>query len=109
MLGFTGTTIRAGALALAVAAWMVPGALRAEEGKADAKPAAKPATAAQIKAYPIDKCVVTGEKLGGMGDPVDMVVKNHLIRLCCAGCKKAVLKDPDKYLAMVKEAAAKKK
>jgi hypothetical protein len=53
--------------------------------------------------------VVSGEKLGGMGAPVDMVVKNHLIRLCCAGCKKAVLKDPDKYLAMVKEAAAKKK
>ena len=53
--------------------------------------------------YPLDKCVVSGEKLGSMGDPVDMVVKNHLVRLCCASCRKTLAKDPDKYLSMVKE------
>lgn len=49
--------------------------------------------------YPLEKCVVSNEKLGSMGKPVDLVVGNRLLRLCCGGCKKAVLSNPQKYLA----------
>ncbi len=65
--------------------------------------------AKQKPTYPTDVCVVSGEKLGAMGEAVDVVVKNQLVRLCCNGCKKSLAKDPDKYLAKLKEAAAKGK
>jgi hypothetical protein len=44
-------------------------------------------------------CPVSGEALGGMGDPVKVVVKGRTVFLCCDGCKEALLADPDKYLA----------
>lgn len=56
--------------------------------------------AAQSKAYPLKTCVVSGEELGGeMGDPIDLVVGNRLVRLCCPQCEKNVRKDPLKYLS----------
>ena len=44
--------------------------------------------AAQKADYPLDVCPVSGKKLGS-GDmtPVDIVVGNRLVRLCCADCK----------------------
>lgn len=54
---------------------------------------------AQVKDYPLDTCVVTGEKLGGMGDPVDYVFGDRLVRFCCAGCIKDFKADPAKYIA----------
>lgn len=63
----------------------------------------------QSKTYSQTTCVVTGEKLGGMGDTIDHVVGNRLIRLCCKGCVKKVKADPLKYLAMVDKGAGKKK
>jgi YHS domain-containing protein len=56
--------------------------------------------AAQAKSYPLKTCVVSGEEFGGeMGDPIDFVVGNRLLRLCCPQCAKKVSKDPLKYLA----------
>ncbi|MFA7236365.1 MAG: hypothetical protein WC058_05835 [Phycisphaeraceae bacterium] len=61
--------------------------------------------AAQLPWYPLTTCVVSGEKLGGdMGEPVNFVYKNRLIRFCCASCKKDFLADPGKYLAKIDEA-----
>ncbi|MCC6487915.1 MAG: hypothetical protein IT364_10485 [Candidatus Hydrogenedentes bacterium] len=58
----------------------------------------------QVADYPLDTCVVSGDKLGGaMGDPIDYVAGNRLIRLCCKGCIKDVAKDPAKYLQMIDE------
>lgn len=52
--------------------------------------------------YPLDTCVVSGEKLGGdMGEPIDYVVANRLVRLCCKGCIKDLEKDPAKYISKV--------
>lgn len=48
-------------------------------------------------------CPVTGEPLGSMGKPVKVVVKNQTVFLCCAGCKKKLLADPDKYLKKLDE------
>ncbi len=81
-----------------------------------AKPAApEPAPAAdeanviqqQLPAYPLQTCVVSGEKLGGMGEAVNYVYKGRLVRFCCKGCVKDFEKDPAKYLKILDEAAAK--
>ena len=54
---------------------------------------------AQTADYPLDTCVVTGEKLGSMGDPVDYVFENRLVRFCCKGCIGKFEADPLKYMA----------
>ncbi len=58
-------------------------------------------TAQQKEAYPLDTCLVTGESLGSMGDPVDYVHNNRLIRLCCKGCVKGLKEESAKYLAVL--------
>jgi YHS domain-containing protein len=64
--------------------------------------------AANKNNYPLDICVVSGEKLGGMGDPVDFVYQNQLVRFCCSNCIKTFQKDPQKYLSMLADAKTKK-
>lgn len=59
----------------------------------------------QLPYYPLDKCVVTGETLGGdMGKPINYIYKNRLVRFCCSECKASFEKDPAKYLAKIDEA-----
>lgn len=48
-------------------------------------------------------CPVTDQPLGSMGKPVKVVVKGRTVFLCCAGCKKKLLADPDKYLKKLDE------
>ncbi len=61
----------------------------------------KAIVAKQAPAYALETCVVSGEKLDSMGKPIDMVIGNRLIKLCCKGCAKDVRKDPAKYIAIV--------
>ncbi len=56
-------------------------------------------TAAEIEAYPIDFCIVTGQKLGSMGPIVDHMHEGRLVRFCCTGCLAAFRRDPARYLA----------
>lgn len=56
--------------------------------------------------YPVDTCVVSGEKFGGdMGEPVDYVHDNRLVRFCCKSCIKKFTKEPAKHLAKLDKAA----
>lgn len=57
--------------------------------------------------YPLDTCVVTGEKLGSMGDRIAYKVGDTEVQLCCKMCVGKLTADPAKYVAMV-QAAAKK-
>ncbi len=50
------------------------------------------------KAYPLDKCIVSDEKLGEMGEPFVFVHEGQEIKLCCKSCQKDFKKDPAKYL-----------
>lgn len=59
---------------------------------------------AQRQDYPLDTCPVSGEKLGEMGDPVEMVVAGRLVRLCCPMCKPKVMADPARYLEAIDKA-----
>jgi len=61
----------------------------------------------QKPSYPLAVCVVSGEKLGGdMGEPVDYVYSNRLVRFCCKMCESSFNKDPDAYLARINTAVA---
>lgn len=62
--------------------------------------------AAQVKTYKVDVCPVSGEKLGSMGDPVDVLYGTRLVRLCCGGCKKAVAKKGAEIVAKIDALAA---
>jgi YHS domain-containing protein len=66
----------------------------------DKKTAAKP--------YPLDKCIVSDEKLGA--DPgmktFAFTHEGQEIKLCCKSCQKDFNKNPAKYLKKI-EAAAK--
>lgn len=59
-------------------------------GFAADKPKAKP--------YPLDTCLVSGEKLGEMGKAYEFDYKGQQIKLCCKDCLKDFNKDPQKYL-----------
>lgn len=58
------------------------------------------------ESYPSKTCPVSGEPLGSMGDPVNIVVGNSLVKVCCAGCEKGIAKDPAKMVAKVWNAEA---
>jgi hypothetical protein len=55
----------------------------------------------QKPSYPLQTCVISGEQLGSMGDPIEMVHGTRLARLCCKGCVKGFQKDPAAALAKV--------
>jgi YHS domain-containing protein len=56
------------------------------------------------KPYPLKTCVVSGEKLGEMGDPFVFIYKGQEVKMCCKNCKKDFDKDPAKYIKKIKEA-----
>ncbi len=64
---------------------------------------------AQKDTYPLTTCVVSGEKLGEMGEPYVLLHEGREVRFCCKGCKKDFLKEPAKYLKKIDDAAAAKK
>jgi YHS domain-containing protein len=55
----------------------------------------------QLPGYPMTTCPVSGEELGGMGDAVNHVVGNRLVRLCCEKCVKRIDADPATYIAQL--------
>ena len=64
--------------------------------------------------YPLDTCAVSGDKLGGdMGEPIVFVYSNkdvnQEIKFCCPSCKPKFLKDPDKYMKIIRDAELKQK
>ena len=64
--------------------------------------------AAAAKPYPLDKCIVSDEKLGEMGEPFAFVHEGQEIKLCCKPCQKDFKKDPKKYLKKIEKADKKK-
>ena len=51
------------------------------------------------KPYPLETCVVSGKKLGSMGDPYVIIHEGQEIKFCCDGCEPTFKKDPAKFLA----------
>ena len=58
----------------------------------------------QAKAYPLQTCIVSDEKLDGHGEPYVFVYNGQQIKMCCEDCLAEFKKDPAKYLAKIQEA-----
>lgn len=63
---------------------------------------AAPASETSAKPYPLDICLVSGEKLGEMGEPVVITHEGQQIKFCCKSCIPKFEKDPAKYLSKLK-------
>ena len=57
--------------------------------------------------YPLQTCIVSGEKLGGMGKPFVFEYKGQEVKLCCKSCKAKFDKDADAFLKKIQEPAKK--
>lgn len=51
-------------------------------------------------------CPVTQMQLGSMGTPEKVHVNGSDVFICCGGCRESLLKDPDKYLAVLAESTS---
>jgi len=56
---------------------------------------------AQNASYPLETCVISGQELGSMGEPINYVVANRLVKFCCAGCDKTFEEMPAQHLAKI--------
>jgi YHS domain-containing protein len=81
-----------------VASFLVPLAGLATDQKAE-----------KLKPYTLKTCIISGDKLGEMGDPFVYAYKGRQIKFCCKGCLKDFNKEPDKYIKKIDEAEAKAK
>ena len=68
---------------------------------ADDKPETK------LKPYTLTTCVVSGDKLGEMGEPFVYKYKDREIKFCCKNCLKDFNKDPQKYIKKIEKAEKK--
>jgi len=65
-------------------------------------------TNAPVKPYPLNYCIVSGDKIGAMGKPIVAVYHGQEIKFCCGDCPPDFKKDPEKYMKKLAEAVAKK-
>jgi YHS domain-containing protein len=63
----------------------------------------------KLKPYTLKICVVSGEKLGEMGDAYVYKYKDREIKFCCKDCVKDFNKNPAKYLKKIEAEEAKAK
>jgi YHS domain-containing protein len=66
-------------------------------------------TKPKLKPYTLKTCIVSGDKLGEMGDPYVYEYKGREIKFCCKSCVKDFNKDPQKYIKKIEEEEAKAK
>lgn len=52
--------------------------------------------------YPLTTCVVSGEALGSMGTPVEVVHNGVTVKLCCKSCIDDFKATPEVFVAKVK-------
>lgn len=64
---------------------------------------------ANVKPYPLEVCLVTGLKLGTMGEPPVLIHEGQQLKFCCGACPPKFRADPAKYIeklsALTKSAA----
>ena len=59
-------------------------------------------TSSSIKPYLLDVCLVSGEKLGEMGAPIEMIYEGQQLKFCCKSCVPKFKNEPAKYLIKLK-------
>jgi YHS domain-containing protein len=66
-------------------------------------------TNAVVKPYPLDYCIVSGDKLDEHGKPIVIRYHGQEIKFCCADCVPEFKKDPATYLKKIQDAEKKAK
>jgi hypothetical protein len=61
--------------------------------------------AQQLPTYALATCPVSGEKLGGMGEPTQVVLDGTLVQLCCPKCVKKATAESAAMAQKVRDAA----
>lgn len=51
-----------------------------------------------VRPYPLDTCIVTGNALGSMGDPITKVYDGQEVKFCCKPCVEEFEADPSAFL-----------
>lgn len=87
-------------VALAVLALLLPACNSQKKEEASLPPSAD---------YPLKVCVVSGEKLGSMGNPHVIKHEGTEVQFCCKSCIKEFNGDPKKFIAKIEAARAEKK
>jgi len=72
----------------------------AAESQTNASAAADTTSA---KPYPLEVCLVSGEELGSMGEPITLIHDGQEIKFCCDSCPPKFEKDPAKYLSKLEK------
>jgi hypothetical protein len=76
--------------------------------RADGTNSPSSSTNAVVKPYPLDYCLVSGDKIGGdMGKPIVIVYHGQEMKFCCSDCPPKFKKNPEKYMKMLDEAEKK--
>lgn len=105
----TGAELKEGGVAFIVGNRLMKTCCNNCKAKVEASPAEyiskldEQVTEAQKDAYKLEACPISGEALGDA--PETVVIANRLVKLCCAGCKKGVEKDPTALIEKVDVAA----
>ncbi|MBK6911535.1 MAG: hypothetical protein IPH10_11525 [bacterium] len=60
----------------------------------------------QRDSYPLKTCVVSGHDLGSMGEPVEYVSGNTLVKFCCGACIEKFASDREQMLKKLSDARA---
>lgn len=59
-----------------------------------------------VTAYPMETCMVSGKKLGAMGEPSRLVHEGREIKFCCEGCDGEFNSNLEKYTKIFDDAVA---
>ena len=70
--------------------------------------AADAPAAAAAKPYPLKICIISGDELGGHGEPVSKVYEGQEVKFCCKPCIKKFDKDVAGNLKKIADKAADK-
>lgn len=84
-------------IAIAALTLSLPLATAAEKKEKKAKP------------YPLQTCIVSGEKLGEMGKPKYMEYKGQIYGFCCKPCTKEFQDNPKEFETKLKKLQSQKK
>lgn len=57
---------------------------------------------AGAKPYPLDVCIVSGNKLGSMGKPITKVYNGQEVKFCCQPCTEDFAANPAKYMTKLR-------
>ncbi len=99
-LAFQWILTTAAAIALAL---FVAGCAPAGEESDDSEASSSAGSDAEVIAYTMDTCIVSGEELGSMGDPIVKVYNGKEVKFCCEDCVGEFEAEKDKFLAKLTE------